>query len=466
MSPPDLAALVAPLAPIDAPAWAVGGGVRDALMGRPVTDLDVAIDGDAAAASAAMARAAGATRFRLSRAFGAWRVQGGSLAAQVDITPLQGGTLEEDLSRRDLTVNAMAVDSRAPQGVIDPHGGLADMAAGMLRMVGPSAFRDDPVRLLRVARVAEQLGWDVEVGTAAATRRDAAGLWDAPGERLADELGRIARLPRPDRAFALMDDLGVLGALVPELDASRGLDQSIYHHKDVLGHTLEVVEHVVALAADPEPVFRGRAGRILEVLAEPLADELTRRDALMFPALLHDMAKPATHAVTPEGRVTFMGHDRAGAEMAGDLMRRFHTSARLRDFTVDCVRLHLPLGFLVHRTPLSLRQIDRYLRRTAPWEVEIILLTCADRLATRGRGSDVAIRRHLVLAREVMDAYFTLVDRGPVRPLLAGDEIARELGRAPGPWLAEVVDALREGQVVGVIRTDAQARRFVRSRFA
>ena len=465
MTGPDLAALVAPLAPVAAPAWAVGGGVRDALMGRPVTDLDVAIDGDAAAAAKALARAAGATRFRLSRDFGAWRVQGGTLGVQVDITPLQGGALTEDLSRRDLTVNAMAVDARAPETVIDPHGGLADLEARRLRMVGPAAFRNDPVRLLRVVRAAEQLGFAVEDETAAAARRDAVRLWDAPGERLADELGRIVRLPRPDRAFTLMDALGVLGALVPELDAARGLDQSVYHHKDVLGHTLEVVEHVAALAADPEPVFRGRAGRVREVLAEPLADELTRRDALMFPALLHDMAKPATRAVTPEGRVTFMGHDRLGAEMAADLMRRLHTSARLRDFTADCVRLHLPLGFLVHRAPLSLRQIDRYLRRTAPWEVEIILLTCADRLATRGRGSDVATRRHLVLAREVMDAYFTLRDRGPVVPLLAGDEIARELGRDPGPWLAEVIDALREGQVVGVIRTDDQARRFVRSYF-
>ena len=129
------------------------------------------------------------------------------------------------------------------------------------------------------------------------------------------------------------------------------------------------------------------------------------------------------------------------------------------------MRWHLPLGFLVHRTPLSLRQIDRYLRQTSPWEVEIILLTVADRLATTGRGSETAIRRHLALAREVMDVHFTLVDRGPVTPLLGGDEIAEELGRQPGPWLAEVIDALREGQVVGVIRTDAQARRFVRSYF-
>ena len=118
-------------------------------------------------------------------------------------------------------------------------------------------------------------------------------------------------------------------------------------------------------------------------------------------------------------------------------MRRLRTSARLREFVVRCVRMHLPLGFMVHRTPLSLRQIDRYLRSTAPWEVEIIVLSVADRLATRGpRTSESAVRRHLALAREVMDAHFALVNRGPVRPLLAGDEAAAELGRPPGPWLA------------------------------
>ena len=259
-------------------------------------------------------------------------------------------------------------------------------------------------------------------------------LWDTAGERLADELGRIVSLTRPDLAFARLDDLGVLGALVPQLEESRGLDQSEYHHKDVLGHTLEVVEQTVALAADPEPVFRGRAERVRAALAEPLADELDCRSALMFGALLHDMAKPATRAVTPEGRVTFIGHDRLGAEMADALMRRLHTSARLREFVARCVRWHLPLGFLVHRTPLSLRQIDRYLRATAPSEVEIIVLSVADRLATRGpRTRQSAIDRHLVLAREVMDQHFLLVDRGPLRPLLAGDEVAGALGREPGP---------------------------------
>lgn len=465
MRPAALDDLIAPLAPLEGGAWVVGGSVRDALLGSsPVFDLDVAVSGDAARAAGVLCRAHGATRFRLSRAFGAWRVQGRGLPFQIDITPLQGETLAEDLARRDLTVNALAVPVEPGRPIVDHHGGLRDLADRRLRLVSDGALAVDPVRLLRLARLAEQTGFTVDASAIAVARRDAALIWTAPGERLADELGRIVSLPFPDRAFRLLDELGVLGALVPELEQSRGLDQSVYHHRDVLGHVLEVVEHAREVADDPEPVFRSRGARVREVMDAPLADELTSRGGLMLTALLHDMAKPATRAVTAEGRVTFMGHDRLGAEMAEALMRRLRTSARLRDFVVRGVRRHLPLGFMVHRTPLSLRQIDRYLRLTAPSQVEIIVLSVADRLATRGpRTSPSAIARHLVLAREVMDAHFSLADRPPMRPLLAGDEVAGVLGREPGAWLVPLLDALREGQTVGVLRTRDQALRFIRS---
>ena len=178
------------------------------------------------------------------------------------------------------------------------------------------------------------------------------------------------------------------------------------------------------------------------------------------------MAKPATRAITPEGRVTFFRHDRLGAEMADDLMRRLRTSARLREFVVACVRWHLPLGFLVHRTPLSLRQIDRYLRQTAP-------VGGRDHPAHRRRpardGRPRTPRRPYGATWRSRARSWTSTSPwstgGRSRRCSPGDEIAEELGRQPGPWLAELIDALREGQVVGVIRTDAQARRFVRSYF-
>ncbi len=467
MRPPSFEAFLAPLAPLatlEGGAWVVGGSVRDALLGRPPAfDLDVAVGGDAAHAARVLSRAHGGTRFRLSRAFGAWRVQGRDLPFQIDITPLQGASLEEDLRRRDLTINALAVPIAPGQPIVDLHGGLRDLAERRLRLVSDTALADDPVRLLRLARIAEQTGFTVHDSARAVARRDATLVWSAPGERVADELARIVSLPAPDHALALLDELAVLGALVPELEQSRGLDQSEYHQHDVLGHVMEVVRHAREIADDPEPIFRSRAARVAEVMATALADELTSRGGLMLVALLHDMAKPATRAVTPEGRVTFFGHDRLGAEMADALMRRLRTSARLRDFVVRGVRWHLPLGFLVHRTPLSLRQIDRYLRSTAPSQAEIIVLSVADRLATQGpRTSASAIQRHLVLAREMMDAHFSLADRPPMRPLLAGDEVASALGREPGPWLVPIIDALREGQTVGVLRTRDQALRFVR----
>jgi hypothetical protein len=258
-----------------------------------------------------------------------------------------------------------------------------------------------------------------------------------------------------------MDELGVLTALVPELAGARGLEQSPYHHKDVLGHTLEVVRHACELADDPEPVFRSLAPRVAQTLAEPLGDGLDRRGALVLGALLHDMAKPDTHAVTAEGRVTFWHHDRLGEEQARQWSLRMRTSARLRDHLALLVRHHLTLGFLVHRTPLSLRQIDRYLGATAPAAVDVMVLSCADRLATRGpRTSEHAIRRHLVLAREVMAVHFQLADRGPLRPLVDGATLALALGTPPGPWLARALAALREEQLVGAVRSEAAAIRF------
>lgn len=441
--------LRAPLAVLEGEVWVVGGGLRDALMGRPVSDVDLAVNGDGRAFAERLARATGARRFRLSAGFGAWRVQGGTLPFDVDITPIQGGTLGEDLRQRDLTVNAMALPLRGPVELVDPFGGRDDLAARCLRAVDDRAFARDPVRLLRAARLAAQLGMVPEPATVASARAAAPGIWEAPGERLRDELLRMARLERPAEALRALDGLGALGALVPELEDARGMEQNAYHHRDVLGHTLEVVEHGAAIAADPEPLFRGVAGRVREVLGRPLADGVTRGQANVVTCLLHDMAKPATRAVTPDGRVTFLGHDRLGAAQADALLTRLRVANRLRSLVVTGIREHLRLGFLVHRQPLSLRQFDRYLRATQPAEVELMVLSAADRLATNGPRTDAAqIRRHLTLVREAAEVHFRLVDRGPVRAPLGGDEIAAHLGRAPGPWLAALMDALREEQLI------------------
>jgi poly(A) polymerase len=454
-----VAELRGPLAALGPGAWIVGGGLRDALLGREVADIDLAVEGDARRAAAALAAAHGAHRFPLSDAFGAWRLSGGTLPFQVDLTPIQGGGLDADLALRDLTVNAMALPVTGPVELVDPHDGRGDLAARRLRAVSTGALRADPVRVLRLARLAEQLGFTIDPATVALARDASAALWDGAGERLRDEVYRMMRLPAAWRAFARLDELGGLGALVPELEAARGVDQSGYHHKDVLGHTLEVVEHVCVLREHPGEVFRGDGPAVAAVLAEPVADGVVRGHVLALSALLHDMAKPATRGVLPGGRVTFMGHDRLGAAMADALCRRLHTANRVRDVIVMCVAEHLQLGFMVHRQPLSLRAIDAYLRRTSTAPVEMILLTVADRLATRGpRSTELQITRHLELARQVMHTHLEICAREPIRPPLPGDELARRLGRPPGPWLADALAAIRVAQLGGPVTPERAVR--------
>ncbi len=459
----ELAQVRAALAPLSggAPIWIVGGTVRAALRREPAGgDTDLIISGDAEEAARTLARATGADRFPLSTAFGAWRVSGGRLGLTVDITPVQGGDLGADLARRDFTVNAVAVplDGGAP---VDLHGGIDDVGAGVLRTVGPDAFRNDPVRLLRLVRFAQQTGFRADPGTRRLAGAEAGLVAEATPERLMEELRRILRLPDAAGAIVALDELGALGALVPALDEARGMEQNPYHHKDVLGHILEVVVHTQEILRDPEPVFRSQAGEVSAALGQELADGLTRGQALLLGALFHDVAKPATRAVQPGGRVTFFGHDRLGAEMSEEWCRRWKTSSRLREFISGCAADHLVLGFMVHRQPLTLRQVHRYRRRIAPREIELTALSVADRLATRGpRTRESAITRHLALARELMAVHLELERRGPLPAAIAGDRLAEELGRATGPWLTPVLEAIAEEQVIGRVASPEQAVRF------
>jgi len=431
--------------------WIVGGAVRDELLGREVTDIDIAVEGDPEAAARELAKELRGPVFRLSEAFGAWRVVDRRSGHVYDFAPLQGETIEEDLRRRDFTINAMARERDATDAeLIDPLGGRADIDSRTLRVIGPEAYESDPLRPLRLARFAAELGFLPDAGTQRLTADAAARVPEASGERVFAELRRLVLAPGAVEGLALADRLGLLHAVLPELSDLHDVEQSHYHHKDVYGHTLEVLERLIELEDEA-------GGELREVLDEPLADELTRGEALRFGALLHDIGKPATHDVRDDGRVTFLGHDRLGEEMVRQVCRRLRTSERLSRFLEGVTRHHLVLGFLVHERQLDRRAVYRYLTRTSPVEVEVTLLSCADRLATRGKNAERAIDAHLELARELMPAALEWHRAGPPSLPLRGDELAREAGIEPGPELGRVIEELREAAYAGEIedRDDA-----------
>jgi poly(A) polymerase len=436
-------------------AWLVGGALRDRLLGRPTADYDVAIVDDPERVARSLASVASGHAFALSEGFGVWRVIEHRRTWQIDVLPLAGETIEADLARRDLTVNAIA-EPLSGGGYIDPFGGLEDLRARRLRMVSPRAFEDDPLRTLRLARLACELDFEVESETASAARQSAPGLAGVPAERIFAELKLIISAGRALDGLVLMDATGVTEVVLPELSALRGIEQSHFHHLDVHDHTLAVLAETIELERDPEAVFAPHADAVRRLLATPLANELTRGQALRFGALLHDVAKPQTRQVTPEGRVTFIGHDEAGAKLAAATLRRLRASDRLCEHVAALTRHHLRLGFLVHETPLSRRAIYGYLRSCSPVPVDVTLLSVADRLATRGSGSARAIARHLELARQLLGEALSWVD-DPPRPPVRGDQLARALGIRPGPAIGRVLQALEEASFSGEIATPDEA---------
>jgi poly(A) polymerase len=250
--------------------------------------------------------------------------------------------------------------------------------------------------------------------------------------------------------------------VLPELADLHEVEQSQYHHLDVYGHTLAVLAAQVDLEGRLDELFGAHAARLGAVLAQPLAHELTRGQAIRFGALLHDIGKPATRAVRPDGRITFMRHDSVGERMVHDLCGRLRTSARFSRFVEALTRHHLVLGFLVHERPLDRRDVYRYLRRTAPVEVEVTLLSCADRLATRGRKADVATEAHLALAGDLMSAALDWREHGPPRLPVRGDDLVREVGVKPGPELGRLLAELAEAVYAGEVDTPEQALEWAR----
>lgn len=468
-------------------AWLVGGAVRDRQLGRPLSDIDVVVDGDPGEAARAIATAAraGGERvacFALSEQFGAWRVARSGGDWQVDVERMRGGSLSADLALRDFTVNAIAepIDGGEP---IDPLGGLADLRARRLRPAGDGAFADDPLRVLRLVRVAVELELAPDDHTLAAARGQASRLADVSPERVFAELSRALACPSAVRALELMGEIGADAVALPEIVALRGVQQSRYHHRDVYGHTLEVLERTVRLTGgDPSEtpgaehagavaigigdigklaatVGEENAGAIAELLEEPLADGLTRGEALRWGALLHDAAKPATRAVRPfDRRVTFVGHDVLGADLARDVLTRLRASVRLREHVAALVRWHLRLGFLVHEPqPLARELVFAYLRDCDPVGVDVTLLSVCDRLATRGAKAERAIDAHLALARAMLADALRWREQGPPAPLVRGDELAAALGIPPGPRVGELLGELAQAQFSGQVRTREQA---------
>ncbi|MGW2209503.1 CCA tRNA nucleotidyltransferase [Streptomyces sp. NPDC001781] len=409
----------------------VGGSVRDALLGRLGNDLDFTTDAHPEDVLRIVRPWADAV-WEVGIAFGTVGAQKDGY--QIEVTTYRseaydrtsrkpevsyGDSIEEDLVRRDFTVNAMAV-ALPEKEFIDPHGGLEDLAGRVLRTPGTpeESFSDDPLRMMRAARFAAQLDFEVDPAFVTAMTEMSARIEIVSAERVRDELNKLLLSAHPRKGLTLLVDTGLAAHVLPELPALR-LERDEHHrHKDVYDHSLIVLEQAIDL--------------------EEGGPDLTLRLA----ALLHDIGKPRTRRFEQDGRVSFHHHEVVGAKMTKKRMTALKYSNDLVKDVSRLVELHLRFhGYGTGEWTDS--AVRRYVRDAGPLLDRLHKLTRSDcttrnkrRAATLSRAYDGLEARITELQeREELDS---------IRPDLDGNEIMTILGVGPGPVIGQAYKHMLE----------------------
>ncbi len=467
----------------DTRAWLVGGYVRDRLLGRVSHDLDFVVPFGGLALARRVADRLGGAFYALDEERDTGRAilsNGHGHVVIVDVARWRSGDLSADLTARDFTINALAYDIVGHGGITDPTGGLADLKAGVLRAPLPTAFRDDPIRLLRAVRLEVQLGFSIEPRTLAWLQRDAPLIAWVAAERVRDEMVRLLALPGVARGLSRLDELGLLPFMLPELAQCRGVMQSEPHYLDVYGHTLQTVFHTEALlrALNLLPGAGGEGAdsplSVVPTALMPFADRLrahlasetsagrNRAQMLLWAALGHDWGKPLTRTVE-EGRVRFLTHDEKGAELVAERLRTLAFSTDEIKLVSTIVRHHMRPSLLAREGVLTRRAIYRFFRDTGDAGIETLLLSLADRLGTYGPylGGDAWEERLQFIAR-MLTAYYEQPEVVAPSPLVSGGDLITELGIAPGPLVGQLLAQVREAQAAGEVTTRDEALAFAR----
>jgi putative nucleotidyltransferase with HDIG domain len=443
-------------------AWLVGGTVRELLSGASPADLDIAVPAGAFDLGRALAARLGGAFVALDEGRGACRV---AWRAQVDIVDFRAPTLDGDLRARDFTVNALAApmaalvrDGRAP--VTDPTGGLADLAARTVRLAGPGALADDPVRILRGVRLGLRPGWGLDPGVVSAARLAAPGLAAVAGERVRDELVAMLASDGAGRGLRRLAELGAMAVLLPESLAMRATPQPPPHQFDVWEHSLRTVEAadvLVAWAGGLEPGGHALAAH----LRERLGDGMTRAEALKLAALLHDVAKPDTRSEIG-GRLRFLGHDVLGAERARAVAERLRLSRRASGVIERLVRHHLRPMHLAKAGTLTPRSRYRFFRDLGDETRDLLLLATADAAGLRGDSPlGVWIGPSGSLIRALMAGIQPARAAAAASPLIRGEDVMQRFGLAPGPEVGRLLALAREAQALGVVSSRAEVLAFL-----
>jgi tRNA nucleotidyltransferase/poly(A) polymerase len=476
---PPLVERVRAALPADQEIYLVGGAVRDVLLNHPHHDFDFVLPSKAIATARKVANALNADFYPLDETRDAGRVlvEHDSERTTLDFIAFQGADIKADLAARDLTVNAMAIDLRRPDALIDPFGGAGDLLAKKLRAPSPTSFQADSVRVLRAVRLAASLHMTIDKDARQQMRAAAGSLASVSPERLRDELFRLLETPKLAASLRALDMLEALAPLFPELLALKDIEQSPPHAFDVFGHTLNVVDRLQNAMAllGPSYALEGasdlhgglvvlKLGRYRQQLTELVDREVVpgrpRRALLLLATMFHDTGKASTRSIEAGGRVRFIGHEEVSAQLAVQRAKALHLSNGEIELLETMVRQHgRPFALTQTGEAPTRRAIYRFLRDCGEAGVDVCLLSLADFMGKYAADlPQDALSQHLDTLRGLLEAFFEKpAEIVSPQTWLNGDELMSELELSPGPQVGEILEALREAQAAGEVNSRAEA---------
>lgn len=467
----------------ETPVYLVGGALRDFLLEKKTQDLDLVCEGSPVYFSQNLAKSFNGTLVVLDDQTKIYRIvlpKGlPGPVSYLDVAKMQGRTIEEDLGRRDFTVDSMALPLSAmrnthPHKLIDPFDGQKDLRRKTLKMVHPQVFQEDPLRMLRAFRLAAQLGFKIEAKTSRQIKKDAARLLQSSYERIQQELAMIFRTKNSCGALEAMDKAGLLTEIFPELEASRGCAVVYYGKGGVLKHSFRVLKRLEYLLENLPRLYPDLHQEIGKDL-DPVLLKLT--------ALLHDVAKPAT-ARMRKGRLRFFGHEEKGGQMASKILRRLRFSKNYERACELMIRDHLRPGNLAANPVISDRAMYRFFKDLQDQGVNLLLTAWADHSSYLTEGQvkkiekhldqeDLSIPpgvpqavhktlKHLLAVSLLLRHYFRRPEKVFPPKLIDGNDVMKALKMKPGPEVGKILEKLREAQATGKIHTREEALSFIR----
>ena len=436
----------------------VGGSVRDFFMGIETHDRDLIVaDCDAREFSLKVAELFDGTFISLDEENRIYRIVLPDKINYLDITNPIEGSLEKDLMRRDLTINAIACDIRTGE-IIDLSGGISDIKNGIINYVLEENFKDDPLRILRAYRFQAIYGFEISPKTLDAIKKYSDLVLNPAVERINYELLKLFGGKYAHIALENMDKAGILEKFFPFVNELKKVPPNSHHHLDLFHHSLETVWQVQINYDISKPEVKEHLERIDFGGAPRLAH-------LKLAGFMHDIGKFSTWTIEEGGRHRFIKHDDVGAKMSVKFLKNLHFSNKQIEYISSMIKNHIYPSSVMSAPEISDKIMMRYVRKMENNSIDCIILAMADRLSARGPEiTDEMVENNINSLCKLLNFYLSVKDTlKPLPKLLDGNDVMKILNIKPSPKLGEIMSALHEAQISGDVTIKEQAVEFVKN---